>query len=209
MAGRGKTMARTPLVEQQVMTGSLILNVENLGLTPDQFLQLCSDNRDLRFELTAQKELVIMPLPGANTSRRNAIITAELTNWARKDGTGIAFDSACWFILPNGANRGPDAAWVKRERWDPLPAEAKEKGAPLCPEFVVELMSPSDRLAEQKEKMEEYMANGALLGWLIDPNHRTVYVYRRGAPLQTLENPSTLSGEPVLPGFVFNISEIW
>ena len=202
-------MARTPLVEQQVMTGSLILNVENLGLTSDQFLQLCSDNRDLRFELTARKELVIMPLPGANTSRRNAIITAELTNWARKDGTGIAFDSAGWFILPNGANRGPDAAWLKRERWDPLPAEAKEKGAPLCPEFVVELMSPSDRLAEQKEKMEEYMANGALLGWLIDPNHRTVYVYRRSAPLQTLENPSTLSGEPVLPGFVFNISEIW
>jgi Uma2 family endonuclease len=202
-------MARTPLAEQQATRGALILNVENVGLTSDQFLQLCSDNRDLRFELTAQKELVIMPPPGANTSRRNVIIITELTIWARKDGTGITFDPACWFILPNGANRSPDAAWLKRERWDTLPAEVKEKGAPLCPEFVVELMSPSDRLAEQKEKMEEYVANGALLGWLIDPAHRTVYVYRPGAPLQTLENPSTLSGEPILPGFVFNIPEIW
>src|SRR2546428_7825003 len=103
-------MARATVVEQQVMTGSLILNVQNLGLTSEQYLQLCSDNRDLRFELTAQKELVIMPLPGANTSRRNAIITTELTIWARKDGTGITFDSACWFILPNGANIEHDAA---------------------------------------------------------------------------------------------------
>src|SRR5206468_5288746 len=123
MAGRGNTMARTPLIEQQVTTGSFILNVENVGLTSDQFLQLCSDNRDLRFELTAQKELVIMPPPGADTSRRNVIITTELTIWARKDGTGITFDPACWFILPNGANRAPDAAWLKRERWDALSAE--------------------------------------------------------------------------------------
>jgi len=173
MAGRGNTMARTPLIEQQVTTGSFILNVENVGLTSDQFLQLCSDNRDLRFELTAQKELVIMPPPGADTSRRNVIITTELTIWARKDGTGITFDPACWFILPNGANRAPDAAWLKRERWDALSAETKKKGAPLCPEFVVELMSPSDRLTEQKEKMEEYITNGALLGWLIDPDHRS------------------------------------
>jgi Uma2 family endonuclease len=136
-------MARTPLIEEQVGSGPLILKVKNVGLTSEQFLQLCSDNRDLRFELTAQKELVIMPLPGANTSRRNIIITTELTIWARKDGTGITFDPACWFILPNGANRGPDAAWLKRERWEALTGEEKENGAPLCPEFVVELMSPS------------------------------------------------------------------
>src|SRR5881628_2076977 len=128
MAGRGKPMARTPLVEQQVTTGSFILNVENVGLTSDQFLQLCSDNRDLRFELTAQKELVIMPPPGADTSRRNVIITTELTNWARKDGTGITFDPACWFILPNGANRGPDAAWLKRERGTPCRLRQRKRG---------------------------------------------------------------------------------
>src|SRR5256712_71474 len=108
--GQGNAMERTPLNEQQGMTGSLILNVESVGLTSDQFLQLCSDNRDLRFELTARKELVIMPLPGANTSRRNAIITTELTIWARKDVTGITFDSACWLSLPNGANIEHDAA---------------------------------------------------------------------------------------------------
>src|ERR1043165_7898168 len=130
-------MARTPLIAQQVPAGALILNLKNVGLTSDQFFQLCSDNLDLRFELTAQMELVIMPPLGANTSRRNAILITELTIWARKDGSGITFDCACWFILSDGAYRSPDAAWLKRERWDALPAEVKEKGVPLCPEFVV------------------------------------------------------------------------
>ena len=217
-------MARTPVVEEHLTTGSISLDLEKVGLTQDQFFQLCSDNRDFRFELTAQKELNIMPLPGPDTSWRNAIITAELTNWARKDGTGITFDCACRFILPNGASRGPDAAWLKRERWDALTPEQKRKGAPLCPEFLVELMSPSDTLAEQKEmsganaspigrshqeKMKEYVANGLHLGWLIDPYNKTAYVYRSGAPPQILKNPSTLSGDPVLTGFRFNVTEIW
>ena len=146
-------MTRTPLVEEQVKANHMVLNVENVALTSEQFFQLCSDNRDLRMELTAQKELIVMPLPGPDTSRRNAIIITELANWARKDGTGITFDCACRFILPNGANRGPDASWLRRERWDAMTADEKRKGAPLCPEFLVELMSPSDRLADQKEKM--------------------------------------------------------
>ena len=202
-------MARTSLMEEQVTADFVALNVENVGLTQEQFFQLCSDNRDLRFELTAQRELLIMTLPGPDTSRRNSIIITELTNWARKDGTGITFDCACRFILPNGANRAPDASWLKRDRWDALTSDEKRKGAPLCPDSLVELMSPSDRLAGQKAKMEEYIANGLQLGWLIDPDHMTVYVCRPGAAPQVLENPATLSGDPVLPGFVFNIAEIW
>lgn len=202
-------MARTPLVEEQVTASCIVFNVENVGLTSEQFFQLCSDNRDLRFELTARKELLVMPLPGPDTSRRNAIITTELTIWARKDGTGITFDCACRFILPNGANRGPDASWLRRERWDALTPDEKRKGAALCPEFLVELMSPSDRLADQKEKMEEYIGNGLQLGWLVDPDNKTVFIYRPGAALETLKKPATLSGDPVLPGFHFNIAEIW
>ncbi len=202
-------MARTPPAEEQVTASRIALNVENVGLTSEQFFQLCSDNRDLCFELTAQKELIVMPLPGPDTSRRNAVITTELTIWARKDGTGITFDCACRFILPNGANRGPDASWLRREHWDALTPDEKRKGAPLCPEFLVELMSPSDRLADQKEKMVEYIANGLQLGWLIDADNKTAYIYRPGAELETLKNPATLSGDPVLPGFLFNIVEIW
>jgi Uma2 family endonuclease len=202
-------MSRMPLIEQEVTTGLLVLNVQNVGLTPEQFFQLCSDNRELRFELSAQKELIIMPLPGAKTSRRNIILTTRLTTWAEKDGTGITFDPACWFVLPNGANRGPDAAWLKRERWDALTEEEQERGAPLCPEFVVELMSPSDRLPDQQAKMQEYIENGAQLGWLIDPKNKTVYVYRPDSVVEKLENPMSLSGDPILPGFIFNVAEIW
>jgi Uma2 family endonuclease len=202
-------MAQPPLVEQQVESNYIVLNVANVALTPEQFFQICCDNRDLRFELTAQKELIIMPLPGPDTSRRNAIIITALSNWAGKDGTGITFDSACRFILQNGANRGPDASWLSRKRWDALTPGEKRTGARLCPEFLVELMSPSDRMAEQKEKMEEYISNGLQLGWLIDPENKTVYIYRPGAAPEILNTPATLSGDPVLPGFVFNIAEIW
>jgi Uma2 family endonuclease len=202
-------MARTPTLEEQVKADCLVLNVEKVGLTSEQFFQLCSDNRDLFFELTAQKELVIMPLPGPNTSRRNAIITTELTIWARRDGTGVTFDSACRFILPNGAHRGPDASCLRRERWEALSPDEQRKLAPLCPDFLVELMSPSDTLAGQKKKMDEYMTNGLRLGWLIDADDKAVYVYRPGAEIEILKNPTMLSGEPVLPGFAFNVAEIW
>ena len=202
-------MAQAPLTEEPVAASSVVLNVENAGLTQEQFFQLCSGNRDLRLELSAQKELIIMPLPGAKTSRRNAIIVMELGNWAKKDRTGIPFDCACLFILPNGANRGPDASWLKRERWDALTPEEQENGIPLCPDFAVELMSRSDRLKTVQEKMEEYMANGARLGWLIDPYKRAVYIYRPAKEVERLENPTTIRGEPVLPGFLFNAAEIW
>ena len=202
-------MARTPLTEERTATGSVALNVKSAGFSQEQFFRLCSDNPELFFELTAQKELIIMPLPGPDTSWRNVTITTALTNWAKQDGTGITFDCQCLFILPNGSHRGPDASWLRRDRWDGLTQEQKSRAAPLCPEFVVELMSPSDRLAAVQEKMEEYIANGAQLGWLIDPYNKNVYVYRAGESIQNLESPATISGEPILKGFRFNVSEIW
>ena len=139
-------MTRVPLTEDQVALDCLVLNLENVVLSQEQFFRLCRYNPDLRMELSAQRELIIMTLPGGRTSHRNGIITTRLTNWAEKDGTGLTFDSTCLFALPNGANRAPDAAWVRRKRWDALTDEQQEKIVPFCADFVVELMSPSDRL---------------------------------------------------------------
>jgi Uma2 family endonuclease len=207
-------MASVPLTEEQVSDGLVILNFEKVGLSDDQFIELCSDNRDFQFELTAQKELLIMTPPGPRTGRRNVGITTNLENWARQDGTGITFANGTLFEFPNGAKRGPDASWVRREKWDNLTDELQEeKIPPLCPDFVVELMSPSDRRPDRfrmlQAKMDEYMANGVRLGWLIDPFQKIVYVYRPGQAVERLQNPSTLHGDPILPGFVFQTSEFW
>jgi Uma2 family endonuclease len=188
---------------------ALTLSVQSVGLTDEQFYRLCRDNPDLRLELTAQKALVIMSPSGSKTGWRNAKLTQRLANWAEQDGTGLAFDSSAGFTLPNGAKRGPDAAWLQRERWEALSEEEQESFAPLCPDFVVELRSPHDSLAVLQEKMAEYMDNGAQLGWLIDPLAQRVYIYCPGQAAECLEHPATLSGAPVLPGFVFNIGEIW
>ena len=187
----------------------LTLDVKSACLTDEQFYQLCADNPELRLELTANRELVIMSPTGGKTGRRNAKLTHRLVNWAEKDGTGEAFESSTGFNLPNGAKRSPDASWVRRGRWESLTEAQQEEFIPLCPDFVVELRSRKDRLRTLQAKMEEYIQNGAELGWLIDPSAKRVYVYRPGRPVESLEAPSTLSGEPVLPGFTFNASEIW
>lgn len=207
-------MASVPLIEEQVAEDWLVLNLENVALSDEQFIELCADNRELHLELTAQKELVvIMTLPGPKTGRRNAVIFGDLEMWARKDRSGITFVPSTVFALPNGAKRAPDAAWVRRERWDALSGEDQEKLPILCPDFVVELMSPSDRRPVRfrmlQAKMEEYITNGAQLGWMIDPFKKTVYIYRPGQPAESLENPTTLYGDPVLLGFVCNIAEVW
>jgi len=202
-------MARVPLTKEQVASTKLVLNVENVGLTEEQFFQLCSDNRDLRMELTAQKELIIMPPAGLNSSWRNNILSTRLTNWAEKDGTGIVFDSSAGYRLPNSAIRGPDTSWVRRGRLDAFDKKELEKFGHLCPDFVAELMSPSDTLSELQDKMAEYIANGAQLGWLIDPYEARVYIYRPGGPVECMENPVNISGDPILRGFVFNVAEIW
>lgn len=180
-----------------------------IELTDEQFFQLCQVNRELRFERTATGELIIMPPAGGETSNRNGRLTQQLYNWADADGTGIAFDSSGGFKLPNGADRSPNAAWVKRERWDILTQEQKEKFIPLCPDFVIELLSPSDSLKVTQEKMKEYQNNGARLGWLINRKSRQVEIYRLDQEVEVLQSPTTLSGETVLTGFVLNLQPIW
>ena len=185
------------------------LNVRRVRLTEEQLALLCQENRDLRFELTAQQELVIMPPAGSETGWRNGRLTYRLVAWAEMDGTGLAFDSSAGFTLPNGAIRSPDASWVRRERWNALTLDQQAKFAPLCPDFVVELRSPADNLSDLHDKMQEYLDNGARLGWLIDPLDKQVYVYRPGQQLETLDDPATLSGDPILPGFVLPVRELW
>jgi len=205
-------MTSIPLTQEQVMEDWLVLNVENVGLTDEQFIELCCDNRDLCFELTAQKELIIMTPPGPKTGRKNAIISTDLEIWARENG-GVTFAANTIFALPVGSKRGPDACWLSQQRWDALTEEEKEGLPTLWPEFAVELMSPSDRgpvrFRMVLAKMDEYMANGVQLAWLIDPFKKRVYVYRPNQPVECLENPTSVSADPVLPGFVFQISKIW
>jgi Uma2 family endonuclease len=178
-------------------------------LNADQFFALCQQNRDLRIERTAEGDVIVMPPTGWKTTNRNARITAQLLAWADQDGSGLVADSSGGFTLPNGATRSPDAAWVRRSRVEALPADQNEMFLPLCPDFVVELRSPSDSLPRLQEKMREYVSDGAQLGWLIDPLERQVYVYRPNAPVESLDNPAQLSGEAVLPGFVLSLAAVW
>jgi Uma2 family endonuclease len=185
------------------------LNIRSMRLTDEQFLRLCAENPEMQLELNAQGELVIMPPTGSKTGLRNNELSYTLTDWAKTDGTGLTFDSSSLFALPNGARRSPDASWIRRERWNSLTEDQQEGPAPLCPDFVVELRSRTDRLVIPHEKMREYIANGARLGWLIDPSEKRVYVYRPDQPVETLDHPATVSGEPELPGFVLNVRELW
>jgi len=206
-------MTSVPLTEEQVGADWLVLNVENVGLSDEQFFELCRDNEELLFELTAQKELIIATLPGLKTGRRNEVILHALGNWARQDGTGVSMPPPALYVLPNGSMRAPDASWIRRERWDALPDDEQDNPPYVCPDFVVELISPSDkrpvRFRMLQAKMTEYIENGAQLGWLIDPFKKNVYIYRQREPVQCLENPTTLHGDPVLPGFIFQIAELW
>lgn len=196
------------LLEEDAPFG-VALDFHSLRLTDEQFYQLCQDNEDLRLELTSEGELIIMAPTGGTTGSSNAEVTFQLRRWAKKDGTGLSFDSSTMFSLPNGAKRSPDGAWVSRVRWDKLTQGERESFVPLCPDFVIELRSRTDRLKFLQEKMEEYIANGASLGFLIDPKSKQVYVYRPNKPFERFDNPQTVSGDPELPGFVLDLTEIW
>jgi Uma2 family endonuclease len=187
----------------------LKLNIQAVHLSDEQFLRLCQENPDLRIEMNARGELVIMPPTGMMTGVRNNRLGFHLEGWTRQNEFGLAFDSSTMFTLPNGAKRSPDASWIRRERWESLTKEQQEGIGPFCPDFVVELRSPSERLSVLEEKMQEYIDNGARLGWLIDPLEKRVYIYRPGQPVEQLDNPLTLSGDPVLPGFVLPVRELW
>lgn len=180
-----------------------------IEMSDREFFEFCQINGDWRIERTARGDVEIMPPSGGEASNRNAIITAQLTTWALRDGTGAAFDSSGGFILPNGAIRSPDAAWVRRSRLTVLTAEQKERFLPLCPDFVIEVRSPSDSLALTQEKMHEYIGNGATLGWLLDMPAKRAYLYRPDNPVAQLDAPLSLSGEPELPGFTLDLTGIW
>ena len=191
------------------MNTAFELDINNINLTDEQFFQLCQNNPDVRFERTASGELIIMPPTGSITGNKNSDLNYQLTAWNRKYKLGKTLDSSSGFKLPNGAERSPDASWVKIERWDALTEEEQERFAPLCPDFVVELMSPSDTLEKTRAKMKEYMENGASLGWLINRKLLQIEIYRQNQEVEILESPQTVSGEDVLPGFVLDLAEIW
>jgi Uma2 family endonuclease len=180
-----------------------------ITITDDQFFEFCQLNRDFRIERNPGGEIVLMFVTGSENDQRNFDIIGQLGVWTKQDGTGVGFASSGGFTLPNGAVRSPDAAWIKRERWEAIPAEKRKKFAPICPEFVIELRSESDGLAVLQDKMREYIDNGTQLGWLIDRKERKVYIYRPNMPVAELNNPTSVSADPILLGFVLDLSQIW
>ncbi len=180
-----------------------------LDITDEQFWQLCHQHKDLQFERTAEGELIIMSPTGGLTSDRNSDINFQLRLWNRNSKLGKVFDSSGGFKLPNGADRSPDAAWVELSRWNSLIRQQQEGFVPLCPDFVVELRSPSDALKTIQNKMQEYLDNGAKLGWLIDPQRQVVEIYRPSQQVEILQSPNTVSGEDILPGFSLDLAEIF
>jgi Uma2 family endonuclease len=196
------------LVEDVALDRPMVIQWEH-QLTDDEYFQFCQINRKLRIERTAQGDIFIMPPAGFESSFRNSELTAQLRNWAEKDARGLALDSNVEYILPNGAAYSPDASWVLRSRVNALTKEQKRKFPPLCPDFVVELLSPSDRLPKAKTKMHEWIANGVQLGWLLDPDHRTAYIYRPGDEPEQLLNPERLVGDGAVAGFVLELAKIW
>ena len=179
-----------------------------IHLNGEQFYWLCQVNRDVRFERTAKGELIVMPPTGGESSKQNAGLTAQLWFWNQQTNLGVVFDSSGGFKLPNGADRSPDTAWVKLERWKALTPGQRQKFPPLAPDFVVELRSASDDLKPLQDKMQEYRDNGVSLGWLIDPQNQRVQVYQPGAGVEVLQSPINLLGKDVLPGFVLELRGI-
>lgn len=180
-----------------------------IELTDEQFYQLCQKNPEIKFERSAKGELIIMPPTGGETGSHNSEINADFVIWNRQTKLGKVFDSSTAFKLPNGADRSPDVSWIRQERWDVLTSEQKEKFPPIVPDFVLELMSPSDNLQKTQEKMREYMENQVKLGWLIDRKTRRVEIYRLGQAVEVLESPTELSGEDILPGFVLDLRTVF
>ena len=178
-------------------------------LTDDEFFHFCQQNRDLRIERTCEGEVIIMSPTGTRTGLRNSEINFQLQSWNKQRQAGYVFDSSTGFKLPNGSERSPDASWVSREKWEALSSEEQEKFAPLCPEFVVELKSPSDLLPTLRDKMEVWMSNGCRLGWLIYPELETVFIYRADGSRDELHDfGHSVSGEDVLPGFELDLSAL-
>lgn len=188
----------------------ITINFNNVvKLSDDQFYQLCRDNPDIKFERNAKGDLIVMPPTGGETGKYNAKITARFVVWNEQTQLGEVFDSSTCFKLPNGSDRSPDVSWIENSRWNALSLEQREKFPTIAPDFVLELMSPSDSLSATQAKMQEYMNAGVKLGWLIDRKTRRVEIYRLGQPKEVLESPTSLSGEDVLVGFTLDLQSVW
>ncbi|MBS9383439.1 MAG: Uma2 family endonuclease [Dolichospermum sp. BR01] len=191
------------------MTAVILQIPQSLKFTDDKFVEMVAANKDLRLELSAQGELSIMSPTGGETGDRNLELGGQVWFWNRQNGLGKAFDSSTGFKLPNGATRSPDVSWIKMERWNALTPEQRKRFLPLCPDFVIELVSESDDLADTQAKMREYIANGLRLGWLINPKNKQVEIYRPNQEIEVLQSPANLSGEDVLPGFILDLQPIF
>jgi Uma2 family endonuclease len=177
-------------------------------LTDEAFIILCQANPEAKFERNAKGELIVMSPTGGYSGNRNIKLSTRLQIWTERDGTGIAFDSSTMFKLPNQAFRSPDAAWISLPRWEALSESQQQGFPPICPDFVIELRSPSDSLSDVQTKMQEYMNNGTRLGWLINPQDRQVEIYRQEREKEVVETPGSLSGEKILPGLILDLSGI-
>jgi len=202
-------MVQTIPPPSEKITPFLNLDLTSLRLTPAQFEQVCRDNPDLRLELTSTRGLIVMPPAGSKTGKRNFNLSGQFMVWVENNGTGIGFDSSTGFALPDGAILSPDVSWVRREKWDALTEDEQERFAPLCPDFVIELRSRWNTLKAQREKMQEYLDNGTQLAWFIDPGNRRVYVYRPNEDVEVLTDAPSISADPILKGFVLQLTELW
>lgn len=191
------------------MTSVIVQLDPILQLTDKQFLDVCRANPEVKFEQTAQGELIIVAPTGGETGRYNSELNADFVVWNRRTNLGIVFDSSTCFILPNNSKRSPDVAWIAKSRWAALTLEQRRRFPAIAPDFVLELLSPSDNLTDAQAKMREYVENGVRLGWLIDPERKQVEVYRQGEQVEILLNPNALSDEDVLPRFILNLNSIW
>lgn len=191
------------------MTSVTVQIPKSLKFTDDEFVEIVDANKDLRLELSLEGELIVMSPTGGETGERNLELSGQVWFWNRQKGLGKAFDSSTGFKLPNGGTRSPDVSWIKIERWNALTPEQRKKFLPLCPDFVIELVSESDDLEDTQAKMREYINNGLRLGWLINPKDKQVEIYRQNQEIEVLQSPKTLSGEDVLPGFILDLQPIF
>jgi Uma2 family endonuclease len=178
-------------------------------MSDEELMRFCAANDFLRVERDANGEILVMTPAGNNTGRKNAAIISVSDAWAERDGRGYAFDSNTGFTLPDGSMRSPDAAWVQAARWNILSDRDKDRFSPICPDFIIELRSPSDNLAELESKMEQWIANGAQVGWLIDPERQVVAIYRPGDQTEVHHHPSSVQGNGVIAGFELVMARIW
>lgn len=176
-------------------------------MTDDEFFAFCRANDSIELERDKNGNIIIVSPTGSKTANVNLTLASRVFLWSEERNAGYTFDSSTGFKLPNGATRSPDVSWIRRDRWESIPEDQQEKFAPICPDFVIELRSASDDLKYLQEKMEEYRENGCQLGWLIDRKAQQVLIYRPSQPVETIHTfTQTLSGESVLPGFLFELA---